>query len=154
MKKIAFHLNCLEQGGAERVVTNLANQFATEGYEVLIATEWFGQNEFQIDEKITRVHVGLRDGDEKKSRSTQFLQRVLYLREFIKKEKPDILIAFAQRANYRALMASVGTKCPVLHSLTRYRFRCSFQERRAVYSRRREQKASFHQNFRQNPELY
>ena len=24
--KIAFHLNCLEQGGAERVVSNLANQ--------------------------------------------------------------------------------------------------------------------------------
>ena len=27
-RKIAFHLNCLEQGGAERVVTNLANRFA------------------------------------------------------------------------------------------------------------------------------
>ena len=26
-KKIAFHLNCLEQGGAERVVSNLSNRF-------------------------------------------------------------------------------------------------------------------------------
>ena len=117
MKKIAFHLNCLEQGGAERVVTNLANQFATEGYEVLIATEWIGENEFKIDQKIKRVHVGLRDSDEKKSRVMQFILRVRYLRRFMKEEKPDIVIAFAQRANYRALMASYGTKCPVLISI-------------------------------------
>ena len=45
MRRIAFHLNCLEQGGAERVVTNLAHQFYAEGYEVFIATEWFGENE-------------------------------------------------------------------------------------------------------------
>ena len=29
MQKIAFHLNSLQQGGAERVVSNLANRFAT-----------------------------------------------------------------------------------------------------------------------------
>ena len=41
MQKIAFHLNSLQQGGAERVVSNLANRFAKEGYEVVIATEWY-----------------------------------------------------------------------------------------------------------------
>lgn len=116
-RKIAFHLNCLEQGGAERVVSNLANKFAKEGYEVLIATEWYGENEFQIEKEVKRVHVGLRDGDEQKSRITQFMLRVKYLREFMKKEKPDIVIAFAQRANYRALMASPGTGIPVLISI-------------------------------------
>ena len=116
-RKIAFHLNCLEQGGAERVVSNLANQFAKEGYEVLIATEWYGENEFQTDSRVKRVHVGLREGDEKKNRIRQFLLRVKYLRQFMKSEKPDILIAFAQRANYRALMAAPGTKVPVLISI-------------------------------------
>ena len=61
-RKIAFHLNCLEQGGAERVVSNLANRFAKEGYEVLLATEWYGENEFQIDREVRRVHVGLTAG--------------------------------------------------------------------------------------------
>lgn len=116
-RKIAFHLNCLEQGGAERVVSNLANQFAKEGYEVLLATEWYGENEFQIRKEVRRIHVGLREGDEKKSRIAQFLLRIKYLREFMKKERPDILIAFAQRANYRALMAKPGTKVPVLISI-------------------------------------
>ena len=116
-RKIAFHLNCLEQGGAERVVSNLANQFAKEGYEVLIATQWYGENEFQIDERIRRVHVGLNIEDEKKSRVMQFFLRIFHLRAFMKKEKPDVLIAFAQRANYRALMASFFTRVPVIISI-------------------------------------
>lgn len=117
MHKIAFHLNCLEQGGAERVVTNLAGQFAAEGYEVLIATEWFGENEFQIDGRIRRVHVGLTEADKQKSRPVQIVRRVTHLRRFLKEEKPDILIAFAQKANYRALMASLGSKLPVIISI-------------------------------------
>lgn len=117
MRKIAFHLNCLEQGGAERVVTNLANQFAANGYEVLIATEWYGENEFQIDERVQRVHVGLKRGDEKKHRLVQFYLRVKYLKDFLKKEKPDILIPFARRALYRGLMAAYFMKIPVLISI-------------------------------------
>ncbi len=117
MRKIAFHLNCLEQGGAERVVTNLANQFAANGYEVLIATEWYGENEFQTDERVKRVHVGLREGDENKHRLVQFYLRVKYLRDFLKKEKPDILIPFARRALYRGLMAAYFIRIPVLISI-------------------------------------
>ena len=117
MRKIAFHLNCLEQGGAERVVTNLANQFAKEGYEVIIATEWYGENEFQIASKVRRVHVGLREGDDKKHRLVQFMLRVKYLRKFLKEEKPDILIPFARKALYRGLMAAYFIKIPVLISI-------------------------------------
>lgn len=117
MRKIAFHLNCLEQGGAERVVTNLADQFAQEGYQVIIATEWYGENEFQIDSKVRRVHVGLREGDERKHRLVQFMLRVKYLRQFLKEEKPDILIPFARKALYRGLMAAYFIKIPVLISI-------------------------------------
>lgn len=116
-RKIAFHLNCLEQGGAERVVTNLANQFAEHGYEVILATEWYGENEFQINDKVRRVHVGLREGDEKKHRLIQFHLRVKYLRQFLRKEKPDILIPFARKALYRGLTAAYFMKLPVLISI-------------------------------------
>lgn len=117
MQRIAFHLNCLEQGGAERVVTNLAGQFAAEGYEVIIATEWFGENEFSVDDRIKRVHVGLTEADKQSSRPVQIIKRVSHLRHFLKEEKPDILIAFAQKANYRALTASLGMKLPVIISI-------------------------------------
>ena len=117
MRKIVFHLNCLEQGGAERVVTTLANRLVQEGYDVYIATEWVAENEFAIDERIHRVHVGLTEKQEKASTKRQFFMRISNLKKFLKKEKPDILIAFAQKANYRALMATYFMRLPVIVSV-------------------------------------
>ena len=117
MKSIAFHLNCLVQGGAERVVSNLANQFAKEGIKVYVATEWYDEDEFELDERVTRVHVGLRPEDEKKNRITKFFLRIRYLKEFVKEYHPDVLVAFAQRANYRALMAAGKSDIPVVISI-------------------------------------
>lgn len=117
MKKIAFHLNCLEQGGAERVVSNLANKFAQEGYEVYVTVEWIGENEFALDPRVHHVNVGLKPEDENKGRWTKFRLRIQYLRDFLKKEKPDILCAFMHRPNFRALTAALGLTTPVIISI-------------------------------------
>ena len=116
MKRIVFHLNSLERGGAERVVSTLAGQFVEKGYEVYIATEWQGEDEYTIDSRITRVHVGLSGKQENAGRFGKFFARITNLRKFLKKTKPDIVIAFARKANYRALTATIGTKIPVIIS--------------------------------------
>ncbi len=117
MKKIVFHLNCLERGGAERVVTTLSGQFAAHGYEVYIATEWTGEDEYETDPRVRRVHVGLNVQQEKHNRLRRFADRILNLRRFLEKVQPDLVIAFARKANYRALTATVGMKLPVLISV-------------------------------------
>ena len=117
MQKIAFHLNSLQQGGAERVVSNLANRFAKEGYEVVIATEWYGTDEFALDQKVRRVHVGLTKEDENRSRISKMPRRIWYLRRFMKKEKPDVVVAFTRGVLYRALAAGIGTGIPVVISV-------------------------------------
>lgn len=117
MQKIAFHLNSLQQGGAERVVSNLANRFAKEGYEVVIATEWYGTDEFALDQEVRRVHVGLTKEDENRSRISKMLRRIWYLRRFMKKEKPDVVVAFTRGVLYRALAAGIGTGIPVVISV-------------------------------------
>lgn len=117
MRKIVFHLNCLERGGAERVVTNLSGQFAAHGYEVYIATEWQGEDEYETDPRVKRVHVGLTDRQEKDNRVKKFADRISNLRSFLKEVNPDIVIAFARKANYRALTATIGTKIPVIISI-------------------------------------
>lgn len=114
MYKILFHLNCLEQGGAERVVSNLSNQFSKKGYEVVVATEWQGEKEFRLEKEVRRIHVGLQERDEKKSRAVKVFLRHKYLRKAIQEEKPDIVIAFAHKANYRALASTIGMKLPVV----------------------------------------
>lgn len=117
MKKIAFHLNCLEQGGAERVVSNLANKFAEEGYEVYVTVEWIGENEFALDPRVHHVNVGLKPEDESKGRWTKFRLRIQYLRKFLKEVQPDVLCAFMHRPNFRALTAALGLTTPVIISI-------------------------------------
>lgn len=117
MERIVFHLNCLERGGAERVVATLSGQFAEHGYEVYIATEWQGADEYEIHPQVKRVHVGLDRKQEQQGRIQKFVDRILNLRRFLKKVKPDIVIAFARKANYRALTATIGMKLPVLISV-------------------------------------
>lgn len=117
MPKIAFHLNCLTHGGAERVVTNLAGRFADAGYEVVVATEWIDDNEYELNPKVRRVNIGLTTDDEKKGRIYKYIRRIRYLHEFMINEKPDVLIAFAKLALFRALMSCKGTNVPVVISV-------------------------------------
>ena len=119
MKKlrVVFHLNDLGHGGAQRFVSNLANRFAEDGCEVFIATEWYAEEEFAIDPRIKRVHVGLSEADEKKGRIAQFLIRLQNLKRFVKKVKPDVLVPIAQSANYRGLMACGNSDIPVVISI-------------------------------------
>ncbi|MCR5773071.1 MAG: glycosyltransferase [Butyrivibrio sp.] len=117
MPKIAFHLNCLTHGGAERVVTNLAGRFADAGYEVVVATEWIDDNEYELNPKVRRVNIGLKPEDENKGRLYKYIRRIKYLHDFMLCEKPDVLVAFAKLALFRALMACKKTGVPVVISV-------------------------------------
>lgn len=114
MKKIAFHLNCLARAGAERVVTNLAAQFAAAGYEVTVATEWREKEEYELDSRVRRVIVGPENEEEQKGRLAKIRLRYTKLRRFVREEKPDVLIAFGRKANYRALTATLFMKQKVV----------------------------------------
>ena len=112
--KIMFHLNCLAQGGAERVVTNLSGQFADEGHDVIVATEWVDKNEFKLNDKVRRVNAGLIPEDETKNRIGKYFARGKRLKECIDREKPDVVVAFAQSALYRALKVEKKGNTPVV----------------------------------------
>jgi len=112
--KVMFHLNCFEQGGAERVVSNLANWLVEDNYEVITATQWQGENEYTLDERVRRIHVGLLPEDEKKSRLVKIFLRFKYFRRLVKKEKPDVVVSFARRANYRSIISTLGLKVPLI----------------------------------------
>ena len=117
MKKVMFHLNSLGKGGAERVVSLLANEFAKNSVEVVIATEWFSEEEYEVEPQVKRIHAGLSGEDESASRVAKQWIRIRNLRRVLLQEKPDVLISFCVKANYRAMMASTGTGIPVIVSV-------------------------------------
>ena len=112
MTKILFHLTCLEQGGAERVVSNLSNRFVKDGYEIVVTTQWQGKNEFVLDDRVKRIHVGPKESDQNRNRLSKAIRRIIYLRDVIKEEKPDVVISFLKSNNYRSLVANLGMKIP------------------------------------------
>lgn len=117
MEKIAFHLNCLTHGGAERVVSTLANSLAEKGYDVYVTVEWIEEDEFRLDPRVHHVNVGLKPEDEGKGRWIKFLLRIRYLRRFMKEVKPDVMVSFMHRPNFRALTAGLGLTTPVIISI-------------------------------------
>lgn len=117
INKILFHLNSLGKGGAERVVSLLSNEFAKNNIEVVIATEWYSDEEYELNERVRRVHAGLSKRDEEASRIAKQWIRIHNLRKVILEEKPDVVISFCVKANYRAMMATTGTNIPVIVSV-------------------------------------
>lgn len=115
--KILFHINSLGKGGAERVVSLLANEFVKDGVEVVIATEWYAEEEYEVDSKVKRIHAGLSTTQEKGNRVAKQWYRIHNLRTILKKEKPDVVLSFCAKANYRALMAAAGIGIPVIVSV-------------------------------------
>ena len=117
IRKVMFHINSLGKGGAERVVSLLANEFVKDKVEVVIATEWYSEEEYDLEHQVRRIHAGLSEVQEKDSRIAKQWYRIWNLRKVLLQEKPDVILSFCVKANYRAMMAAVGTGIPVIVSV-------------------------------------
>lgn len=124
-KKIIFHIHNLARGGAERVVINLSERFVQDGYRVKIVTEETAQTEYSLPDGVERIDAGVDAEEENRTRGgasgmivrlRKIRQRRKMLRKVLKKEVPDLVIAFGKSANYRAVPAAKGI-CPVLVSV-------------------------------------
>lgn len=116
-KKLLFHINSMGKGGAERVVSVLAERFARDGYEVVIVTLWRAKEEYPLTEKIRRINLGDDRTFEKAGRLRLALGRMLALRKRIRKENPDLVISFCNKANFRCAYCMLGMKIPLLVSV-------------------------------------
>lgn len=117
MSKILFHVNSMGKGGAEHVISILSRYFAQDGYDVVVTTLWRADNEYPLDSRVRRVDVGLTEMEETKGRLAKAAIRALRYRKCIGKEKPDIVISFCAKANFRSAYSLAGMKIPLLISV-------------------------------------
>ena len=54
--KIMFYINSIHHGGAERVITNLANEFSKDN-EVVLVTSFRCEKEYPLLEKVNRISL-------------------------------------------------------------------------------------------------
>ncbi len=118
--KTALVISALNAGGAERVITTLANAWATRGVNVSLIT--FEKPDYQpfyfVNPGVKLCHLDLKVKDSAYYPDFllalwKLLKRVWFLRQFFKKEQPDCIIAFLDTVNITTLLAALGLKIPV-----------------------------------------
>lgn len=116
--KITLIISSLTAGGAERVLSNLANYWAEKGHNVTIVTLSLGESFYQLSDTIKLMQIDQVSGEDARfvKRMFQLVQRVFFLRKAIVKSKPDVVVSFVDVMNITTLMACVGLKIPVIVS--------------------------------------
>ncbi|NAS30166.1 glycosyltransferase [Flavobacteriaceae bacterium R38] len=107
--KIDFIISSLRDGGAERVLVILANEFADNGHDVTIVT--FNDIEkYELNPKINRVRL------HRNTIKNQTLRYLINLIKyyFTKKNKPDIAISFLTQTNLTSIIAARLLKIKVI----------------------------------------
>ena len=105
--KISFFIGSMVSGGAERVISLLANEYAKNGWDVEIALmlkNEVNQKQFALDDRIKIVDLSTKEGSYKKNA----LRWVRMVRSYIKKEKPDCIVSFIGRINALVLTTAIG----------------------------------------------
>ena len=123
--KILFHINSLGKGGAEHVAALLAAYLQKAGDETVFATEWEEAEEYALPAGVRRADVGVSAQAADKGRAPEnicarlfhILCRIYRLRACIRRERPDIVLSFVKKANYRAALALFGKSIPLIISV-------------------------------------
>jgi len=115
---IVLVISSLASGGAERVLSTIANYWSRNGNRVtLITLNAKGCDFYETDEKIERI--GLDVFRPSKSIFDALLsnyKRYSVLRRALKNANPDIIISFVDRTNVLTLLSSTGLSIPVVVS--------------------------------------
>lgn len=112
--KIAFYINSLAGGGAERVVSVLAGGLA-KAHEVTVINSYPVPDEYKLDEDVRHLYL-----EEQKSADgflRRNIRRISRLRKVLKNERTDVLVSFMAEPNFRAIVATKGLKCRTVVSV-------------------------------------
>ncbi len=104
--KISFAIYSLGSGGAERVVSLLANYLVNK-YEVEIITFTKDESFYKLDDRIVHTKLGI-DFISKNKVSTIFniFKRIKILSGYLKKSNPNVVISFMTHTNILSIIAS------------------------------------------------
>ena len=108
--KIMIVTPTLTNGGAERVAAQLARGFVMRGNDVVVVTKTVARQSYIMDEEFKLYNLF----PETNNKLQKFWGSVRLLRNYIKKETPDIVIGVMFYAAHTSLLASIGTKVPVI----------------------------------------
>ena len=108
--KLALVIFSLAEGGAERVMSLMANYWSRKGMEVSLITLASADSDvYQLDQKVHRVALGVgKDSDNPIEAMVNNLHRVGHLREALQTIRPEVVICFMEATNVLTILATRG----------------------------------------------
>lgn len=108
--KISFVTSTLHSGGAERVISLLANEMSRRNNSVEIIC--FNRQDifYQIECQVEIVFL------EVEAKTQNLIKKILWFRSYIKKNKPDVVIPFMTDVYSVTLLSLVGVNIPIISS--------------------------------------
>lgn len=116
-RKIAFYIGSLNKGGAERVFVNLAEYFLSQGYQVIMVTQYKKKDEYTLDNNIKRIISDITPQETTKSRIINFYRRMHKLRGIWVAEKPDLVLTCVGKNNFMTVVTTMFTKTKAVVSV-------------------------------------
>ena len=115
--KLAFVLPNLNAGGAERVVSSLANELCKK-YDIILITLSAGDSYYYLDPRIQHIKCSTRSISSSNSFQAVYNNYLLIqkLTSILKNFKSDLIIGFTTTANILALIASRQLNRPCIIS--------------------------------------
>jgi glycosyltransferase involved in cell wall biosynthesis len=115
--RLLFYITVNNNGGAERVMTNLANEMARRGHSVAFAVAFTDENDYHLEREVRFYDMGIKHRPSAPHKLICTFKRTIALRRIIKQEKPDAVIAFLPYAVLTAVLATRFLKIPLIVSV-------------------------------------
>lgn len=125
--RVTLIISSLSGGGAERVMSLMANHWARSGWDVTLVT--YEQTKdlappYELDERVERVQLdyGPLVGAVPLASRLKLVglynvsRLVVSLRRFLRRHRPDVVISFLDLTNVFTLLATAGLALPVIVS--------------------------------------
>ncbi len=121
--EVIFITSALRGGGAERVMTTLANQFAYMGDDVTILMVAGDTCDYLLDPAVTLSCIGQASG----GNPLKQVERIIKMRRYFKRHPEAVLISFSTTINLFSILDSIGLPNRLILSERNDPNRCSFK---------------------------
>ena len=112
-------ISSLSPGGAERVLSELANYWTSQEHQVTLITFSATNHKpfYLLNSKIRLIQLGQRQNESSRlMRLLKAFKRILCLRKVLQAVKPDVVISFIDVMNLITILVNAGLKIPVIVS--------------------------------------
>lgn len=107
MNKLVIFIGTMQSGGAERVVSDISSMYADYFKEVIVLTYYDVEVFYKMDSRVRLECV------ERQTKSRNIIKNMLTLRQFVKKESPDVFLSFLLPFNILSIWSLMFLHIPV-----------------------------------------